>query len=310
MVPHFHSRGRSTGSLTTAGLLIAIAAAPAAASTVVLDFDSLPAATIVTTQYPGVTFSSSPGFVNTTTAQAATLGTSPPNFICTGSSATNINCVQPTYIDFASRVQQLHFVGTGINSTGPVATVNIFVDFVMAASVSVIGAGNPNVAVPVDLTAYTNVTRIEITNINDPGGIGWDDFTFEDCAQATPYGSGCPTTSGHVPVLEFDCGIAAGNATFLSISDAPGGATAYVFFGLQAAALPMGAGCDLLIAPLLPLVLPIPLGGTGPGAGTAILAGAVPAGTTGVQFTSQVFVPDPQSAVGFANSAGQLVTIG
>ena len=30
----------------------------------------------------------------------------------------------------------------------------------------------------IDLSRYSNVTRIELTAINDGGGIGWDDFAF------------------------------------------------------------------------------------------------------------------------------------
>ena len=30
----------------------------------------------------------------------------------------------------------------------------------------------------IDLSAYTNITRIELVDIVDGGGIGWDDFTL------------------------------------------------------------------------------------------------------------------------------------
>jgi len=143
----------------------------------IINFDNLGNNVEVTNQYPEATFSSTGGYTNWTTAQ--NLGSSLPNFICTGPTGGGINCAQPTYIDFTNPVYNLTFLGVGINDTETVAQVRVFVNGSPSSTVDVIGQGNPNVPVTVNLSAFQNVTRIEIINITDSGGIGWDDFTFD-----------------------------------------------------------------------------------------------------------------------------------
>jgi len=177
-------------------------------------------------------------------------------------------------------------------------------------SIDVIGSGTITVPVMVDLTGFSAVGRIEIFNITDLGGIGWDDFTFDVCSNAVEYGVGCPGAGGFVPLLSVDCAIAAGNQTAITIDAGLGGATAVIVFGLAPTSVPMGGGCSFLVTPLFPATTTLPLGGVGPGNGSAVLVGLIPPGTTGVQFTTQVFVIDPSTGVGFSNSTGRLVTIG
>jgi len=113
-----------------------------------------------------------------------------------------------------------------------------------------------------------------------------------------------------VPRLKVDCNISAGAQAFVSVNDGLGVSTAFVVFGLIEGSASMGSGCSLLVQPLLPLVLSLPLGGGGAGAGSAFINAFVPASSSGVQFTAQVLVQDPASPTGYANSAGQSVTIG
>lgn len=147
-----------------------------------INFDDLPAGPItgevVSTQYPQATFSSTPGNVNYVTTQPQ-LTDSPPNFICTGPIGGEIGCMQDTIVSFTSPVSDLTFSAIGVNDSGQVALVDVYTDGTLAATVPIIGQGNGEVPLPVDLSAYTDVTSIDIREITDAGGIGWDDFSFE-----------------------------------------------------------------------------------------------------------------------------------
>ena len=103
---------------------------------------------------------------------------SPPNWICTGQLVGG-GCTADTYIDFAHPVRHLHFTGVAVDSAGKVATARVFAGSQMLGAVDVIGNGDDSKPPQVDLSAYENVTRLEIVNVTDSAGLGWDDFTFE-----------------------------------------------------------------------------------------------------------------------------------
>ncbi len=152
----------------------ALAAGAAGAQTVEINFDDLPNNTIVTDQYPEATFSSSPG--NNNTAFSFGGADSPPNIICTPA------CIEDTYIDFTDPVSDLTFWAIEANRAGVTAQFNIYVNGAFAATVDFVSAGGSPHNEFVDLSAFADVTRLEIVNIvNDPSGengIGWDTFTF------------------------------------------------------------------------------------------------------------------------------------
>lgn len=143
---------------------------------VTIDFDDLAPDTVVTNQYATATFSSSAGNVNY--AEDQSLGSSLPNFICTGPIGGGINCIEDTYVDFTNPVNNLNFLAIGVNDIGKVAEVNVFVNNVYNSTIDVIGNGTPSTPDFVSI-ALSNVTRIEIVNITDSAGIGWDDFNFD-----------------------------------------------------------------------------------------------------------------------------------
>lgn len=168
--------GRMRSTLAAAGTAATLLAAHAGqAATTVINFDNLANGTVVTNQYPTATFSSVAGEDILTTAQ--NLGSSLPNFICTGSGGI-IDCVNDVFISFTNPVNGLHFVATGANNTGVIAQIDV-----TAASgngvVDIIGAGDPNTPVAIDLTAFTGVSGISIVNDVDVSGLGFDDFTFD-----------------------------------------------------------------------------------------------------------------------------------
>ena len=152
----------------------AIVIAPHASATTI-NFDNLNNGAVVTNQYAGVAFSSIAGSQILTTAQ--NLGSTLPNFICTGI-GTSINCTDPVFVNFTTAVSGLSFVAVGDNSTGINGAVKLFGGNALLGTVNIIGDGNALTPYLVNLGAFNGITRIEITTTDVPGGLGYDDFTF------------------------------------------------------------------------------------------------------------------------------------
>lgn len=155
-------------------IVAGISCASANAGLVVINFDNLPSGTTVTNQYPEATFSAGSGG---NTAFSFGSAHSAPNIICTPS------CIVDTYVDFTNPVKNLTFWAIEANAAGHTADFNVFVNGSFAATVPFISSGGAPHNEFVDLSAFTNVTRLEIVNIlNNPtteNGIGWDTFSFE-----------------------------------------------------------------------------------------------------------------------------------
>lgn len=148
---------------------------------------------VVTNQYPTATFSSTTGHVNYVTTQPQYNG-SKPNFLCSGPLGGAIDCLEETIIDFTNPVSGLTFNGLGINNNnGTVADIDVFDARGLLATVPVMAHGGLNNPELQDLSAYSNISRIRIYNITDPGGIGWDDFIF------TPNGRGADADGNGIP---------------------------------------------------------------------------------------------------------------
>ena len=168
-------------TITLAASIALALAGSTSAQSVVIDFDGLASSTVVTNQYPEATFSSSAG--NQNTAFISPSAHSIANILCSGSTSAGIDCLQDTYIDFTNPVKNLTFWAIEANVAGVTAQFNVFESGSLSATVDLLvpvgGAGNNEF---VDLSAFTNVTRLEIVNIlNDPNnenGIGWDTFSF------------------------------------------------------------------------------------------------------------------------------------
>jgi hypothetical protein len=129
-------------------------------------------------------------------------------------------------------------------------------------------------------------------------------------AQAEPYGTGCPGSGGFVPALGLIGTPNPGNAVTLRLEQGRGGSSAIFFFGLTPAALPLGFGCTLNVAPLLPTILgPVPLSPGGPGEGRLEVTTTIPLNSPSATFTMQGFVIDPGVTSGFSNTNGLEITI-
>jgi hypothetical protein len=139
---------------------------------IVIGFDNLAANATVTHQYPQLRFSSDSGHSNTTLSMASAFGGSPPNLICTQS------CVYDTYIDFTRPARDVQFKALGVNDTGKVFAVRVHRAGQPITRIEFTGQGQTHVPLPVDLSALGDITRLELVEITDGYGVGWDDFSF------------------------------------------------------------------------------------------------------------------------------------
>jgi hypothetical protein len=149
----------------------------------IIDFDSLSAGDVVTNQFPQATFSSIAGQENRVDNTFDFGPLSAPNYICTADVGGGLNCVNPTIVDFTNPVNNLTFLALGDNSVGTQATVDVFENGTYSATVPVVVDGDFATIHTVDLSGFSNVTRIEIENITDGGGLAWDRFEFDVVAQ-------------------------------------------------------------------------------------------------------------------------------
>ncbi|MBK6939650.1 MAG: FG-GAP repeat protein [Planctomycetes bacterium] len=126
-------------------------------------------------------------------------------------------------------------------------------------------------------------------------------FRFDD----RPFGNGCAGEFGVVPRLDLvGCAIG-GEKMGFEIENGFGGGIAFAALGTQKASVPMGAGCSLLIWPILPaLVGPLPLNGAGLGSGWCNLGFVVPDPVPSGTYLVQALCSDPTSPLGFTSTNG------
>lgn len=160
---------------------------------------------------------------------------------------------------------------------------------------------DPNSGLAGLLSPANNLPK-EITAVADGPNSG-------QCGAVLKYGQGCPGMGGFIPNYTWSGCAAAGQPVSLTVANGLGGATAMILFGLGQTQTPIGGGCDLLVAPVLPAMLFVPMGGIGPGAGSVTLGGALPASASGAQFTTQAFVLDGSNGIGGAAGNALDVTV-
>lgn len=187
----------------TAGLkslTACLALASVASAQTVIDFENLASGTPVTTQYPQAWFSST--FNN---QNVVLQGAGGNNVLCTGPVSGGVTCVESTFIVFPYPVNDLMIDAVEPNDAGVVARVNIYENGFFTAVEDIVGLGGPGTKT-VDLSAYVNVTRIELVNILDvPGenGVAWDNFSFTQNTSPFVYCTAQVNSSGCTPAIGF-----------------------------------------------------------------------------------------------------------
>ncbi len=106
----------------------------------------------------------------------------------------------PLYVDFTSPVNNLRFYILAVDDNRPaIAQLNIFQNKLQTTTLNVPGFGNAFAPVSVNLASYNNITRIEVLNITDRNGIGYDDFTFTIAPPPSPTPTPIPSPSATPP---------------------------------------------------------------------------------------------------------------
>ena len=133
---------------------------------------------------------------------------------------------------------------------------------------------------------------------------------FDRDPAAALYGDGCAGSGAFVPLLYLLGKPQGGQPVTLHLDHGPGGGSVLLVFGPGAGQAPIGFGCDLLVAPLLPLVLgPLPLSPGGSGEGTLALPAVLPASASGLVIHIQALTVDGGVPAGFAASNGLALAI-
>ncbi len=152
---------------------------------VTINFDELSNNTTVNNQFSEATFSSNTGFEIRTIGEAWYWGTSQNNFICPYNLSGFRSCNQDVFVNFTNPVYDLKFFVTGDHAVGKTGLVNVFDMNGLIDTIPIMTDGQRTGDL-VDLTKYTNIERIQITSITDPGGLAYDDFTFKTTAVPEP----------------------------------------------------------------------------------------------------------------------------
>lgn len=90
------------------------------------------------------------------------------------------------YLSFSKPVSNLSFWSGGDDDNGQQATINVYVGGAFNTAMSLLGDGDPTTTDFQDLTAFSNVTAIDIVNVTDSFGLVYDDFKFDYAAVPLP----------------------------------------------------------------------------------------------------------------------------
>ena len=144
-----------------------------------INFDELATNTVVNNVYAGVTFGTTHGNGDVSVFTAC-CSESDPNSIATGSGGS-FNFNGDLSLSFASAVNNLSFFIGGDNDAGVVGLIDIFgLGGVLLDTVGLIadGDGQGLTEELQDLSAYSNVTGINIYNVTDAAGLVYDTFRY------------------------------------------------------------------------------------------------------------------------------------
>lgn len=134
-------------------------------------------------------------------------------------------------------------------------------------------------------------------------------YSGRSCSVTRSYSFGCAGSGGHRPKIFFTGCLAPQGAANFHLTSGLGGSIAWLVFGHASTEVPMEGGCSLKVSPLLPIAVPLPLGGAGPGNGAITFPVTLPTPGAAGTFTTQAFVLDPGVPHGYANSNGLEVTL-
>lgn len=164
-----------------------------------INFDNVPSGTVITNQYPPAVFSTDwPRY--TAAFGRDYWGSSFPNFLDRQpfDFPVDRSGYAPLYVDFTTPVNDLKFYVVAVDDFRKgIAQVNIFQDHRLTATRNIDGFGRVFQPVLVDVGSmgFKNITRIEVVNITDYLGVGFDDFSFTIAPPPSPTPTPTPSPS-------------------------------------------------------------------------------------------------------------------
>jgi large repetitive protein len=176
---------------------------------VTIDFDGLSNGQVIDTQHSGVTFSSEAGYEWQTTQTVGS--SSAPNSALvglTGGSVVDGDGRSGT-IEFDSPVNNVSINVVADNSNNVVATIDVYENGVLAGSVNAVGDNNGATPIPIDLSGFSNVTKIVFNDVADGDYVGIDDLSYTAAGGGTPDDIGSDpsaTTESVTDTLNADFG--------------------------------------------------------------------------------------------------------
>jgi hypothetical protein len=134
-------------------------------------------------------------------------------------------------------------------------------------------------------------------------------FSWLADAPGPTYGTGCAGSGGFTPVLSLAGCAEPAETVAVGLTQGLGGAAAWLLLGTGPATLPLPSGCTLLTHPLLTVLGPMGLSGSGPGSGFILVGGTVPLGVGPGTIYIQAFVIDSGAPAGHSASNGVVLTV-
>ncbi|MEQ8850921.1 MAG: hypothetical protein RIB32_03980 [Phycisphaerales bacterium] len=163
-------------------LVVSSVAVAGSLQTVTIDFDDqpggLPPVETDGMFSPHATFSTESGHVMLIFSGAGVVGGSNPNVLTAAVSATASDFDSDIYVDFTEPVQNLSLDLLSDNDSGTIATLTVLHSG-GTTMLDVVGNGDFSDPMPFDLSSYTDVTRVELTNITDEFGLSMDNLVFD-----------------------------------------------------------------------------------------------------------------------------------
>ena len=106
--------------------------------------------------------------------------------LATYNSSGTLNGSQDLYMDFTESVSGLSFSINIDNDVGVIGVAEAFSGAISLGTQNIIGDGIISTVENVDLSAFSNVTRVQVTNITDNGGFGYNNIQFTTGAVPEP----------------------------------------------------------------------------------------------------------------------------
>ncbi len=180
--------------LQLAGAVCALIWGCSVTRAVMINFDDLPSNSLIpNNHYPEVIFSFATGLQPMAPAYLGPSPFSAANVLAAYDGVRGPTSVFDMYADFTSPVNNLKFLAVAADEFGIVARVHVYSGATLLGTDNIIGTGpSPGNfgfgSTPVDLSAYANITRIEVVppigqlQVDESyggGGLVYDNFTFE-----------------------------------------------------------------------------------------------------------------------------------